>query len=343
MKDIGLGIIGLGMGATALRINQIADSRLEVRAVCDLNDDLLARSAQAYKIPVAVTDYRALIALPDVDVVGVYTPDHLHAEHCAAALRAGKHVVCTKPMVTSIADAEQIVALADAAGVKFLVGQTCRFVPKFAEAHRLFTRGDLGDLIFAEAHYVHDMRPVLDTTPWRYTAPQDLLYGGACHPIDLLRWFLGDVDEVSVYAAKSGMDPRYARWDLEDDFLINLKFKNGAVARVLAAFGLAEPPMPMLGLSLFGTRGSIVNEKLMADGIPGEETIGLPVVSAPGLPLESGHGGEVVAYLVHLEECILQGGAPLVDQREGARVVATCAACWESVRTGLPAKVRNEF
>jgi predicted dehydrogenase len=335
MKDIGLGIIGLGMGANALRINQIADSRIEVRAICDLNDELHERCAQAYKIPATTSDYRTLVAMPEVDIVGVYTPDHLHAEHCAAALRAGKHVVCTKPMVISIAQAEEIVALADAAGVKFLVGQTCRFVPKFSEAHRLFSRGDLGDLIFAEAHYVHDMRPVLDATPWRHTAPQEMLYGGACHPIDLLRWFLGDVDEVSVYAVKSRLDPRYAKWDLEDDFLINLKFKNGKIGRVLAAFGLVEPPMPMLGLSVFGTNASIVNEKMMTNGVPGEETIGLPV--------ESGHAGEVTAYLVHLEECILQDTTPMVDQREGAKVVATCAACWESVRTGLPAKVRNEF
>lgn len=335
MKDMGLGIIGLGMGANALPINQMADSRIEVRAICDLNDDVLARCAQTYKIAAATSDYRALVAMPEVDIVGVYSPDHLHAEHCAAALLAGKHVVCTKPMVTSIPEAERLVALADAAGVKFLVGQTCRFVPKFSEAHRLFSRGDLGELIFAEAHYVHDMRPVLDGTPWRHTAPQDMLYGGACHPIDLLRWFLGDIEEVFVYAVKSGLDPRYAKWDLEDDFLINLRFKNGTIGRVLAAFGLVEPPMPMLGLSVFGTKASIVNEKMMVNGVPGEETV--------GLPLESGHAGEVIAYLVHLEECILQGTRPLVDQRDGAKVVSTCAACWESVRTGLPVKVRNEF
>jgi len=335
MKDIGVGIIGLGMGANALRINQFADSRLVVRAICDLNDDLLADCAKTYKIPAATADYRELVAMPEIDIVGVYSPDHLHAEHCIAALRAGKHVVCTKPMVTSLADAEQIVALADKAGVKFLVGQTCRFVPHFAEAHRRFARGDLGDLIFAEAHYVHDMRPVLDRTPWRHTTPQDCLYGGACHPIDLLRWFLGDVEEVVVCAVKSRMDPRYAKWDLEDDFLINLKFTSGKIARVLAAFGLVEPPMPMLGLSLYGTKASVVNEKIMTDGIPGEDTIALTP--------DAGHAGEVIAYLTHFEECILQGAAPLVDHRDGARVVATCAACWESIRTGQPAKVRNEF
>lgn len=56
--------------------------------------------------------------------------------------------------------------------------------------------GDLDEIIMAEAHYVHDLRDVADFTPWRVEAPQDLMFGGACHPIDVLRWFLGDINEV---------------------------------------------------------------------------------------------------------------------------------------------------
>ena len=69
----------------------------------------------------------------------------------------------------------------------------------------MYDDGDLGEIIMAEAHYVHDMRPVFKMTPWRLNTPQDFMYGGVCHPVDVLRWFLGDVDEVFAYANKGNI------------------------------------------------------------------------------------------------------------------------------------------
>ena len=66
------------------------------------------------------------------------------------------------------------------------------------EAKRACDAGEIGELFMAESHYVHDLRPVYDYSPWRVEMPQDLILGGACHPIDLLRWFMGDIDEVTV-------------------------------------------------------------------------------------------------------------------------------------------------
>jgi predicted dehydrogenase len=178
---------------------------------------------------------------------------------------------------------------------------------------------------------------VLDKTPWRHEAPQDVLYGGACHPIDLLRWFFGDVEEVFCYGQKSGMDPRYARHDLYDNFLINLRFANGVIARVLAVFGLVEPPLPMLGLGIFGTLGSFVNDRYVLDKLPKKPELQLQ------FPPASGHGGEVLRYLRHMEACIVEDRRPLVDEIEGAKCIATCAAVAESIRTGLPVRVLNTF
>jgi predicted dehydrogenase len=329
-KNIGVGVIGLGMGKHMLAINQDAASRLEVRGLCDTDEGLLGRMQQQHPIPFATTDYRALIERPDIDVIGIYSPDHLHLAHIEAAAQAGKHIICTKPMVVSREEAIQVVELVRKHRIKFLVGQTCRFVPQFMAAKKLYYDGDLGRPLFAEAHYVHDMRPVLDRTPWRHEHPQDLLYGGACHPIDLLRWFLGQVEEVFVYASHSGIDPRYPK---HDNFLINLRFANGVIARVLAVFGLVEPPLPQLGLGIYGDRGSIINDQLVLDKVPGQPTMKL------SFGHERGHGHEVWRYMRHFEECLVEDKRPLVDEIEGAGVIATAAACWESIRTGLPAKV----
>ena len=332
MKEIGVGVIGLGMGKNMLAINQDRDSRLEVRAICDTSETLLAQTQREHQVPFATTDYQGLLGGADVAVVGMYSPDHLHIEHIEAAAAAGKHIICTKPMVVSHEEAQRTVDLVRKHNIKFLVGQTCRFVPEFMAAKKLYDDGDLGRPFFAEAHYVHDMRPVLDRTPWRYEHPQDFLYGGACHPIDLLRWFFGDVEEVFVYAAQSQFDERYPK---HDNFLINLRFHSGVIARVLAVFGLVEPPLPMLGLGIYGDKGSVVNDQVVLDKLAGQPVLKL------NFKREQGHGREVWRYMRHFEECLLENKRPLIDEVEGARVIATAAACWESIHTGLPAKVRR--
>ena len=79
-----------------------------------------------------------------MDVVCVYSPDHLHAEHCIVALENGKHVVCTKPMVTTLEDARKLVELVRRKGVKFLVGQTMRFDRQFLAARKMYDDGAPG-------------------------------------------------------------------------------------------------------------------------------------------------------------------------------------------------------
>ncbi|MEZ4733626.1 MAG: Gfo/Idh/MocA family oxidoreductase, partial [Caldilineaceae bacterium] len=175
MKEIGVGIIGLGMGRNMLAINEDPASRLQVRAICDTNADLVERVRTQHNLPFATTTYQELLARPDIQVVGIYSPDHLHMAHIEAAAQAGKHIICTKPMVVSLAEAQRTVELVRQHDIKFMVGQTCRFMPAFQAAKKLYDDGDLGHPLFAEAHYVHDMRPVLDRTSWRHEAPQDLL------------------------------------------------------------------------------------------------------------------------------------------------------------------------
>ena len=337
-KDIGVGVIGLGMGRNMLQINDDRSSRLVVRAVCDADADALGRIKRdrPHDELFATMDYREVLDRADLDVVGIYTPDHLHMQHLQDALDAGKHVICTKPMVVSLKEAKETVGLVRRTGRKFLVGQTCRFVSQFMAAKQFLDDGDLGRPLFAEAHYVHDMRPVMDRTPWRYEAPQDWMYGGACHPIDLLRWLFGDIDEVFCYGSKSGMDPRYPA-DVHDNFLINLKFKSGLIARVLAVYGLVEPPLPMLGLGIYGTKASLVNQKVVFDKIYGK-----PEWEAVYRP-DRGHAGEVLRYMRHFEDCLLNDTKPTVDEIEGAKCIAACSAARDSIASGLPEKVFNDF
>ena len=337
MEKLGVGVIGLGMGMYTLEINRHPELNMKVRGICATKKDKLARVAKEYDIPFTTTDYRELLDRDDIHIIGVYSPDHLHALHCIDALKAGKHVICTKPMVTTLDECERVVKAVDDTGLKFLVGQTSRFTQMFMAAKRIYDKGYLGDLIFAEASYVHDLRALFKTKPWWRQKPQkDFLLGGGCHPIDLLRWFMGDIDEIQAYGRCGNLVEGYTR---EDNFLINLKFKNGGLARVLAAYDLVKPPLPGLTLGLYGTKGSLFNDTLILDTDEG------PKQQKIELPEEAffDHSGQVMLYMKHLEDCIINDKEPLVNARDGAQVVAACLASWESIRTGKPVKVRSEF
>src|SRR5690242_16572858 len=100
-KTLGIGLVGLGFGKQVLSINADADSALTVRGVCGRRSAATAEVQAQYGIPFATTDYAQLLARDDIDIIGIFTPDHCHCEQIMAALAAGKHVVVTKPMVTS--------------------------------------------------------------------------------------------------------------------------------------------------------------------------------------------------------------------------------------------------
>lgn len=351
-KDIGVGVIGIGMGECLLAENCNPQSRFVVRALCARTESKVRAMAERYGVE-GTTDYRELIARDDIEVIGVYSPDHLHAEHCLAALEAGKHVVCTKPLVGRargegvLSDCKRLVRQVREKGVKFLVGQTMRFDPEFLSLKRLVEDGDLGEILFAEAHYVHDLRGIAALTPWRVEAPQDWMFGGACHPIDALRWFLGDVEEVHAYANRSGMIPGYPQ---EDNFLIQLKFAAGPIARILAAYGLVEPPLPMMGVALYGTKASLKADYTDFKGghidVIFDKLEGRPHFHADLPPVQEGaygHGQAVRRYMAYFQECLEQDKEPSPSVLDGAKTVAVGVAAWESIRTGQPVKVSNEF
>lgn len=347
MKSLGVGVIGLGMGQNVLYINGIENLRSEVRAICDTNERKLLECQQKYHIPVASQDYRTIIERDDIDIVAIFSPDYLHFEMIKCALAAGKHVIVTKPMVVSLEEAQQTVDLVRKYDRKFIVGQTRRFAKRFLETKKLYDAGKIGKPMFAEAHYMHDLRKVFDRTPWRYQLPQDFLFGGACHPIDHLRWYFGDVDEVHAFGCASTIDPRYPQ-DKKSNVLMNLSFKNGVIARAMNATGIIHQPAntrAMDEFSVFGDKGTIINRNVRyeEDGkviefvVDGEEKLDFDGKEY------TGHSYEVLRYIKEMEDCIVENKAPSVNEVEGAKCIAVIAAAWESICTGKVVKVFNEF
>jgi len=348
---IGLGVIGINphnMGSTMTLLRDVPDLRYRLVAACAKRREILELFAKEQGIPFATTDYRELVERPEVDVVAVYSPDALHAEHCIAALDAGKHVVCTKPMVTSLEQANAVVVAVRRSGRKFLVGQTMRFDRQFLTLRRMVAEGELGEMMAAEAFYIHDLRPVYALTPWRLEMPQDFMYGGVTHPVDILRCFLGDAEEVHCYAAKGRLTPSYP---LRNLFFLNLRFAGGVIAQVKGLYDVVEPPLPMMQVTLYGTKGTAVAE--FTDNKPGQLRVVLdssptkePVVTAFEPERDTsvyGHGATVIRYMRHFQDCLDHDLEPSPGVLDGARAAAVAAAAWESAESGLSAKVFNNF
>ena len=335
-RQLRLGLAGLGHGSTVLGANG-SDVPIEVAAVCDTNESLLESVSREYGIGAATASFDELASMPDLDIIGIYTPGPIHERQILAALDAGKHVMVTKSMVYSLEEAERVVAAADRSGKVLLVTQTMRGRHDFMDAKRMCDAGVIGEPFMAEAHYVHDLRPVYEKTPWRVQMPQDLMLGGACHPIDTLRWFMGDIAEVHCYGLRSGVSPDYPQ---EDTFVISVKFASGAIGRAANFLGVVHPPgVPMNSLTVYGAKGTIRDNEVRLDA---DAWLPQRTYSAE-YPSQRGHAGEMMTMLQHMADCVIEGAKPWVGAREGAKVVSTCLSCWDSLRTGKPAKVRNEF
>lgn len=350
-NPIRLGVIGMGprnMASTFTLVRDAPDLHYDLSAICGLPEDVIRQCAADFSVPFWTTDYRELVAREDVDVVCVFSPDHLHAEHCIAALEAGKHVVCTKPMVTQLEDARTLVRLVREKGVKFLVGQTMRFDRQFLNAWQFFKDGQLGDLIALESYYLHDMRPVYEATPWRRFAPQDLMFGGCVHSIDVIRAFGGDIESVHAIASDGGLTEGYP---IANNFFLNLRFTSGVIGRVSGLYGIVHPPTPMMQFNIFGSKGSLQSEftdnepgqvKVIFDNLAGHS----PYVASFSAERDTsayGHGATVMRYMRHFQDCLDNDLDPSPSVIDGAKSVAVGVAAWESIRTGQPVRVKYEF
>ena len=222
---LGVAVVGAGVVGSRRAACAAHQSRLEV--VADIDEARAADLARQHGAR-HTTRWEAAVTDGAVDVVAVCTSNKFLAPITIAALGAGKHVLCEKPMGRNVVEAAQIADAASAAGKVLKVGFTLRFHPAIRFARDICARGDLGQLFFIQASYGHGGRQGYEKE-WR--GNPDLAGGGelldqGVHLLDLTRWFLGDLEVVAA------MTPRW-HWDvspLEDNAFVMLRSTGGEVA-----------------------------------------------------------------------------------------------------------------
>jgi predicted dehydrogenase len=344
---LGFGVVGLHEGRTMLvGLNRATHARAV--GGCDLRPDKIEAARQACPDLFYTTSYDELLARDDVDVICIYTPDHLHGEHIVQAFRAGKHVICTKPLVNSLEDARRVLAAARQTDRKLLVGQSTRFFESFLRQRRAYERGEVGTLEFVDAHYIHRMDWFYDKSPWAATAT-DWVFLGMSHPIDLVRWYLGPIEEVQAYGARSALATRYAVRSF-DIYTVNVRSADGRIGRAMGHYGLHELPSARnaIELVLFGSEGTSMAQyhdmryyHTAPDGAEMKEDM---LYSKRAYyfnnEVHGMHYGEFANYAEYFALALLEGRDYSPNLEEGIETFCVMEAIRQAAHSSRPGKVR---
>ena len=344
-----IAILGLGEGRSAISAS-LASNKLNLVNICDRNEDLCIKRAKEFNLNTFTTDYEVLLNDPAIDIIAVYTPDNLHATHIKQALIKGKHVVCTKPFIHDLSFAKELTELAEKHKRKVFVGQSSRFFEPMKRQRADFDQGVIGELITIEAHYNADHRWFLDKE-WALRSDFKWLYGGLSHPVDFIRWYMPDIEEVMGYGmiSQNGVTAGIKN---EDTMHFIFKAKNGRIARVSGVYTSPVQPTAReseMSCILRGTEGASQADyhelRYSVTTNSGEEKIITWGDSYKNYYFrfegQSHHAGEYQNYLEYFADSIEQDFIAYPDIREGVGTVALLQAMDRSLKTGEIVKVSD--
>jgi predicted dehydrogenase len=343
-----LGILGLGEGRSTMSA-ALNSNRYTLKMVCDVKEELCRQRAKEFDFHQYTHQYQDLLDDPEIDVIAIYTPDHMHAEHVKQALLHDKHVVCTKPFIDDLSKAKELLDIAGKKNKKVFVGQSSRFFEPMSRQRRDFESGEIGELITIEGYYHADHRWFLEKG-WSLQQSFKWLYGGLSHPTDFIRWYLPDIEEVMGYGMLSANGKKGGLKNPDTMHFI-YKAEDGRVARVSGAYtGPVQPVTRDSEMSciLRGTEGcsqaDYMDLRYAITNKTGEEKI---ITWEHRLKHyfrfegKSHHAGEYQNYLEYFADSINAGTTAYPDIKEGIGTIALLQAMDRSLQTGMPVKVKD--
>jgi len=324
--------------------------KIRLKNICDRNEALCRQRCKEFDFGTYTTQYEDLLRDDDIQAIAIYTPDHVHADHIKLALEYGKHVVCTKPFIDDLSRASELLALQAKSGRHVFVGQSSRFFEPYRRQRFDYEQGAIGELITLESHYHADHRWFLEK-PWALESSFKWLYGGLSHPVDFIRWYLPNIEEVMGYGMIS-INGRTAGLKNEDTMHFIFRATDGRIARVSGCYtGPTQPVQRDSGMTciLRGTQGASQADyhelRYALTDKNGEEKI----ITWGDAKLkyyfrfegQSHHAGEYQNYLEYFADSIEQSFTAYPNMQEGIGTVALLQAMDRSLQTGLPIKVNN--
>lgn len=335
MEKLKVGVIGCGSIAQHRHLPEYAlNQGVELVAVCDLNEGRAKEIAEKYGAK-AYTSYEELLVSGEVEAVSVCTPNYLHAPITIAALEAGIHVLCEKPMATSVKEAEAMIEAAKKSGKKLMIAHNQRFVASHQKARQLIEKGEVGKIYSFRTAFGHggpEGWSVEGKEGWFFKKEQAFI--GAMgdlgvHKTDLLRYLLGEeFTEVAAFIETSAKD--FA--DVDDNAVCVLKTGSGIIGTLAASWAYVSREDN--STVIYGEKAILrleddPNYSLVVQYANGEE-----VNYHLGNIQSNAEGGQSNSHVIErFVESVIHDSDPLVSGEEGLKSLAVILAAIKSQET----------
>lgn len=340
----GVAIVGLGLIARthADAYRRLRD-KVDLVAVCDI-DQARATTFAAEFGTKARFDLQDVLRDPAVDVVDLILPHHLHHEAASAVLEAGKHLILEKPVSGTYAESVSICRQAERSGVHFMVAENSRYMSAYVAAERLLREGAIGDVIHARTFLRSNEKAHLSQPGyWRtqYALGGGLILDTGAHSFYLLKWLLGEIEEVTAFSRKVfPLDN-----EIEDTAEVRGRLASGAFFDC-GFTSVSEIPHSER-LELYGTDGGLLVDQ-MADPVVklfrgSHDYAGVPVTDVAFGPDAWHPGGwhyeSVIAEVTDYVTSLVEGRRPLIDSWDCAYAIKVIEASYRSVATGTTVRL----
>ncbi len=352
MEKIKVGIVGCGGIANGKHMPAIKrNGNIEIVAFCDIQLDRAEKAKKEYgtKDARVYTDYTELVK-EELSAVYVLTPNKSHAAISVAAMKAGKHVMCEKPMAKTYAEAKMMLDTAKETGKILTIAYQNRYRPDSDYLKRACINGDLGEIYYAKAHAIR--RRAVPT--WGVFLNEDEQGGGplidiGTHALDLTLWMMDNYELESVtgsiyrkLADQKEQGNVFGEWDpaeftVEDSAFGFIKMKNGASIHLEASWALNSLEVDEAKTSLCGTKaGADMKDGLRINRVQyNKQCIEKPDLSTGGVAFFEGHRENETDIEQRVFYNAITRGTELVVKPEQALVVTRALeAIYESARTG---------
>jgi 1,5-anhydro-D-fructose reductase (1,5-anhydro-D-mannitol-forming) len=332
----GWGLIGASTIAAEHVIRAVrAQSGHEVVAVMSMSETRGREYAAKHGIAAAYTSADALLADPKVKVVYISTTNELHRDQCLAAARAGKHVLCEKPLALNLRDAVVMVEACREAGVVMATNHHLRNAATHCKLRELVAQGAIGRPLFARVFHAVYLPPHLQG--WRIDKPAaggGVILDITVHDVDTLRFVLGAEPVEAVAMSQSAS---LAQAGLEDGVMAVLRFDNGVLAQLHDAFTVKHAGT---GLEIHGDAGSLVARNVMTQRPIGEIVL-RNEAGEQAVPVE--HHDLYVRGVTRFCAAVAGQGAPAATGEDGVRSLAGALAVVDACRGGRVVQVASPF
>jgi predicted dehydrogenase len=321
-----IGMVGCGgiAGAHLAGFALIRD-RVHITAVCDVDETQAGKAAERVGGAAVYTDFHQIMEDPTVDAVDICLPHHLHAAAIVAAARAGKHVLCEKPLCTTLEEAATVRDAVRAAGITLMCAHNQLFEPAIAQARAVLETGRLGTVYMARTSDCFRADRTAEEWGWRRTlatAGGGELIDTGYHPSYTLLYLMGlagqQPSEVTSFQGRH----RQTVLEGEDTAHVLVRFSGGAIGQILTSWAF-ELPHNSYSFHLVGAQGQLYGRKNAVTFHPQGGEPETTVVE----PVNSYH-----TQLPHFVDSIEQRTRPIQNEDDGIAVLELILAAYQSDR-----------